>query len=106
MREIASPRDVEDSAPTTAQQPVCSLIQAPSYLRVQTAPLSKWRTSTDSNNQLARHEIPAARAVASAHARSRPEPECEAALPRRSFAAAITGAASGIERTASWAFKP
>lgn len=36
----------------------------------------------------------------------RPHPVCEAVLPRRSRAAAITGAVAGVDTAANWVFKP
>lgn len=41
MWEVASPRDVEDGAPATAEQPVCSLSQPAPDLRVQPTPLPR-----------------------------------------------------------------
>jgi len=49
---------------------------------------------------------PVARAVLMAWASMRPAPVAEATLPRRSRARAITGAAIGVERTASCASSP
>src|SRR3954452_2101890 len=41
VREVASPRDVEDGAPTAAEQPACSLVQSAPDLRVQAMPLPR-----------------------------------------------------------------
>jgi len=49
---------------------------------------------------------PQRRAVATASAISLGAPCAEATLPLRNRTPATTGAASGVESTASWAFKP
>lgn len=51
-------------------------------------------------------ETPARRLVVRAWATSRPPPVCEAVLPRRSRAAAITSAAIGADSAATAKFRP
>jgi len=68
--------------------------------------MKAWVKYAESALTITRHERPAARVVARARASSRADPLGEDTFPRRSFTAAITGAASGVESTASWALSP